>query len=368
MTRKNRTVAARQKSLQPDSPEANFSLAGVRRMYAATGSREFNCTINGYCRTQIFEFPRIDFHPDGDEPHHGIYVSPSVQACVTSNLVDYFVNSTCSQHYAICPSLRYRVGETDEKIRSQQKDRVPVFLVIEEVNQVTPVEMVKGECGILDEVIVEDGEKVPMIVGGREGEEFITAFATSDGAWPDLPNNQQLVNMVLAGVRVGQQTAGPIRKYLDMNGLVTDDGRFVGMSRPTASARVDITSPMDTTAYRSRVSEIRKAITAMEQDMGAPHLALLTNAMYRDVYRDDAYERLHYLQLWQSLTEAGPRLLNYQGNNIRNDNIVVAGKRTLWQLTEYRDDIAHWWTDAIDENFLGDIQATINELIRRKYF
>ena len=72
----------------------------------------------------------------------------------------------------------------------------------------------------------------------------------------------------------------------------------------------------------------------MEQDMGAPHLALLTNAMYRDVYRDDAYERLHYLQLWQSLTEAGPRLLNYQGNNIRNDNIVVAGKRTLRQLTE----------------------------------
>ena len=101
----------------------------------------------------------------------------------------------------------------------------------------TPVEMVKGECSISDEVVVRDGKKEPMMVGGREGEKFITAWATIEGAWPELPNNQQLVNMILAGVRVGQQTADPIRRHLDHNGLVTDDARFVGMMRPTASAR-----------------------------------------------------------------------------------------------------------------------------------
>ena len=159
---------------------------------------------------------------------HEIYASPTVQACVTSNLLDYFVNSTCSKHYAISPSLRHAVGETDKKIKSQQKGRVPVFLVVEEFNQLTPVEMKKGECSISDEVVVEDGKKIPMLVGGREGEQFITAWATIDGAWPQIPNNQQLVNMILAGVRVGQQTSEPIRKYLDQNGLVTDDGRFVG--------------------------------------------------------------------------------------------------------------------------------------------
>lgn len=365
---KNRTVADRQKSLQPDSPEANTTLALVRSMNAGIGAKEFNCTINGYCRTQIFEFPRIDFHPDGDEPHHEIYVSPSVQACVTSNLVDYFVNSTCSQHYAISPSLRYRVAETDEKIKSQQQGRVPVFLVIEEVNQLTPVEMVNGECSISDEVVVLDGKKEPMLVGGREGEKYIAAHATNGGAWPELPNNQQLVNMILAGVRVGQETTNPIRKYLDMNGLVTDDGRFVLMRQLTASARVRLSTPMDSTAYRSRVSEIRKAITALEQDIGVSHVALLINSIYRDEYGDDAYQRLQYLQLWQSLVEAGPRWLSYQGKDIRYDNVVVAGKKTLKELTEYRHDIAHWWTDTIDENFLADLQRTINELIRRKYF
>ena len=106
----------------------------------------------------------------------------------------------------------------------------------------------------------------------------------------------------------------------------------------------------------------------MEQDIGAPHMALLINSMYRDEYRDDTYQRLQYLQLWQSLVEAGPRWLSYQGNDIRNDNIVVAGKKTLRELNEYRDDIAHWWTDTIDKNFFADLQRTINELIRRKYF
>ena len=84
---------------------------------------------------------------------------------------------------------------------------------------------------------------------------------------------------------------------------------------------------MDTTAYRGRASDVRKAISAMEQDIGAPQMALLFKAMYRDEYEDDAYQRLQYLRLWESLVEAGPRWLSYQGKNIRDDNKVVAGNR-----------------------------------------
>ena len=279
MTSKNRPVADRKKALEPVPPEANFTLFGVREMYEGMGGREFRCTISGYCRTQIFEFPRVDFRPNGDEPHHTIYTSPSVKACVASDLVDYFVKSRSSKHYAISPSLRHVAGETEEKIKSQQRGRVPVFLVIEEFSQLTPVEMVKGECSISDEIAARDGEKVPILVGGREGEEFIIAWATVDGAWPELPNNQLLVNMILAGVRVGQNTSGPIRKYIDQNGLVTDDGRFVEMLRPTMSMRGSTAIVMDSAAYRSRASEIRTAIEAMERDIGVPHMALLVNSM-----------------------------------------------------------------------------------------
>ena len=282
MPRTNRTVADRQQSLEPDSPEANFALAGVRLMYEGGGGKAIHCTISGYCRTQIFEFPGIDFHPDGDEPHHTLCASPEVQACVASDLMGYFENSPCSKHFAISPSLRHVVRETDEKIKSQQKGRTPMYLAIEESIQLTPVKMMKGECNTWSETFVQDGEEVPRLVGGRKGEEFITAWDTIDGAWPELPNDQPLANMVLAAVRVGQQTPDPIRKHIDQDCLVTNDGRFVVKMRPTMSARASTATPMDTTAYRGRVSEIRRAIAAMEQVMGAPHMALLFKAMYKD--------------------------------------------------------------------------------------
>ena len=367
MARKYRPVADRQKSLEPAPSEAHFTLAGAQVMYAGAQGKELFCTIGEYCRTQIFEFPGIDFHPDGDEPHHSIYSSPSVQASVTSNLVSYFVNSKSSKHYDISPSLRHIVAETDEKIKSQQKGHVPVFLVIEERSQLTPVEMVKGECNIWDEMMERNGEIVPRLIGGREGKEFITAWATIDGEWPELPSNQHLVNMILAGVRVGQQTADPIRKYVEQDCLVTDDGRFVVMMRPTMSARASTSAPMGSAAFRDRVAEIERGIAALEQDITAPHMALLVNSMYRDDYKDDTYQRLHYLQLWQSLSEAGRKYLGYQGN-IREDKVVVAGNRTLEELKDYRDDIAHWWTDTIDENFLANLYRTLNELVHRKYF
>ena len=335
-------------------------------MYTAVGGEEFPCTINGHCRTQIFEFPRIDLRPNGDDSHHCIYDSPSVQSCVTSNLIGYFAKTVGHKHYRISPCLQHVVRETDRKIRSQQSS-VPVYLVIEQNYALTPVEMNRGECSISDEVIVRDDEKIPALVGGRENRKFITAWATVDGSWPKLSSRQQIVNLILAGVRVAQKTSDPIKKHVDQSCLVTDDGAFAVMMQSSASARLQSAMEMDAGKYRSTAAEIRKAIVAMERDVATPHLSLLINSMYCDEHKDDPYKRLQYLRLWQSLVEAGAKYLGY-GGNIRKDNVVVAGKKTLQELTEYRNDIAHWWTDNIDENFLADLQRTINELIRRKYF
>ena len=368
MSRNVRSIEDRLKATQPDPPERQFTLFAVREMFGGIGGEEFHCTINGYCRTLVFEFPRIEFHPEGVEPSHKIYSSPSIQACVTSDLEDYFVNSTFSHHYSISPSLRYKVSETKKKNRSQESDSVPVFLVIEEVNQLTPVEMVKGECSILDEVVVRDGERKRLLVGGREGSKFIVAHLTHAGAWPELPYNQHLVNMILAGVRAGQQTTQPIRKYFDLDCLVTDDGRYVTMFTLTASAGLIARTPMDNFAYRERVSEIRNAICAMEQDIGEAHMKRVFNSMYRDDYGDDAYQRLHYLQLWQSFEEAGSKFLLLHGQDIRYSTNVVGGQRTPGELRDYRNEVAHWGINKIDMNYLANLQRTINELIRHNYF
>ena len=128
-----------------------------------------------------------------------IHGSPSIQACVTTNLVDHFQNMTPSRHYALSPSLRHVVSETAEEIKSKQGGRPPVFVVIEEHNELAPVDMINGECSIMDEMFLRDGEKTPALIGGRDGEQFVTAWPTPDGAWPELPNNHPSVNLILAG-------------------------------------------------------------------------------------------------------------------------------------------------------------------------
>ncbi|MCY3992711.1 MAG: hypothetical protein OXF50_15915 [Caldilineaceae bacterium] len=368
MSRSARTLEDRLEATQPDPPERQFSLFAVREMTAGVGGTVVHCTIRDYCRTQVFEFPRIVFTPKEDEPPQQLYSSPTVQAFLTSNLVDFFENSTFSKHYSISPSLRHRVCETDEQIRSQEEKGVPVFLVIEESNQLTPVNMLNGECSLLDEVVVRDGEKRQYLVGGREGEKFIAATLTVGGSWPELPNNQHLVNMILAGIRAGQEATRPIRKYLDLSCLVTDDGQFVTMLTPRATGGVDTSTTMNNLAYRVRASEIRSAISALEQDTGKAHMKRVFNSTYRDQEGNDDFQRLHYLQLWQSFHEAGSRFLLLHGQDVRDSTDVVAGRRTPEELRDYRNEIAHWGINKIDGNYLADLQRTINELIRHNYF
>ena len=367
MGRKDRSVALRRKSLQSGDPEANFMIAGIRAMYTGVGGVEHKCTINGHCRTQVFEFPEAYLTPGIDEiTHESVYDGETIKAYITPDLKEFFEKVAVGRHYSISPSLRHEIANTEKKSKSENRDRVPLFVVILEENNLTEVEMTQGECCIGDEVMVKDGDKTPVLVGGRENVKFLTAWETRDGAWPTIPSNQITVNLILAGVRVAQQTSDPIRKYVDQSCLVTDDGRFVTMCRPTGSARISIATKMDATTYRGRVEEIRNANAKIENDISSPHIALLINSMYSDERKDDSYQRLNFLRLWQSMVEAGKKHFGYMGN-IREDEVVVAGSRTLRELKDYRDDIAHWWTDTIDENCLADLQKTINELVRRRY-
>lgn len=367
MPRMNRSVADRKKSLQPAVPDPQLTLAFLRDMYETGGGQTISCTITGHYRTHIFEFPCVHFQGECDNPHHSVFDSPSIQATVVADITDYFLTVSRSKHYAISPPLRHEVAETDQKLSSQTKGRTRVYLVIEELNTLAPVNLANGECSLFDEVKERDGKMTANLIGGRQGEKFITAWHAVGGSWPTIPDNRDLVDMILAAVRAGQDTSEPIRKYVDKSCLVTDDGRFVTTMRPTASARLSTAKNVDSVSYRDKALEIKNAIAAMEADIKTPHIALLMNSMYRDEYKDSAFERLHYLRLWESLSETGEKLLGYQGN-IREDNVIVAGKKTLKELKRYRNDVAHWWTDTSDEKFLTDLLRTVNELLRRRYF
>ena len=291
-----------------------------------------------------------------------------MRASLVCDLRAYFEQSA-SPHYALSPPLRHEVAELARKTDSQ-RDSLNPYLVIEEFHRLPPLTLDRG-CASLDEVRYENGKPIPLINGGREHARFIIAFETSDGPWPDIPRDEQTINMILAATRAYQDAHDEIRKHIHQSCLVTDDDKFVcTMSAGFGSARADSVRPLDADAFRETAESLRAAVSRMEADLTSEHIALLINALYWDDYKDDDFRRLHYLSLWQSLSESR-RKLGYTPpspkTKLEKDPTVVGGTLSLEALTRYRDDIAHCWTGSIDGNYLANIYRTINELLRRRY-
>ncbi len=366
-----RPVIDRLKSLNRPPSKPHGTLAAADAMLDAitklANGEKITCTVDGHCRTRVFDIPRS--RPTEPAPHYTIYRSNSVHASLVCDLRAYFAQSD-SAHYGLSPPLRHAVAELIEKNDSQGDDINP-YIVVEESHILPPMMLERG-CASVDEIGHEDGQPLPLLTGGRADARFIVAYETSDGPWPHIPREEQAVNMILAATRASQDADDEIRKRIDQSCLVTDDGRYVcPMSAGFGFARASVVHPLNADAFRVTAEALRAAVSRMEADLTSEHIELLVNALYWDDYKDDDFRRLHYLSLWQSLSESR-RKLGYTGpcskTGLAKDPTVVGGTFSLEALTSYRHDIAHCWTGNIDGNYLANMYRTINELLRRRYF
>ncbi len=353
----------------PSKPEGTLAMADS--MLDATiklaNGEKISCTIDRHCRTRVFDFPRS--RPTEPVPHYSIYRSNSVYASLVCDLRAYFEQSE-SPHYGLSSPLRHEVAELIRQNDSQGEGINP-YIVVEEAHRLPPIVLHRG-CASVDEIGHKDGQLLPLLTGGRANARFIIAFETSDGPWPDIPRDERTVNMILAATRASQDAHDEIRKHIDQSCLVTDNGRYVcPMSTGFGSVRLDVVHPLDADALRETAESLGAAVSRMEADLSSEHIELLVNALYWDDYKDDDFRRLHYLSLWQSLSEAR-RKLGYtppsSKTGLAKDPTVVGGTFSLQALTSYRNDIAHYWTGNIDGSYLANMYRTINELLRRRYF
>ncbi len=365
-----RPVIDRLRSLasHPVKPDGTLAMADgmLNAVKKSANSKRITCTVDRHCHTRIFDFPRAQ--PTEPITHYTIYRSNSVDASLVCDLSAYFEQSN-NPHYDLSPPLRHKVTELIQKVDSQGVGIKP-YLVVEELHSFPPLLLDRG-CASVDEVGYKDGQPTPLLTGGRPNARFIMAFETMDGSWPDIPSDEQTVNMILAATRASQDAHDEILKRIDQSCLVTDDDRFVcPMSTGFMSARADVVRPLDADAFRETAVSLGATISRMEVDLTSEHIALLVNTLYWDDYKDDDFRRLHYLSLWQSLSESRKKL-GYTPpspkTRLAHDPTVVGGTLSLEALTSYRDDIAHCWTGSIDGNYLANIYRTINELLRRKY-
>ncbi len=321
------------------------------------------CTITGYCRTSIFDFPG-SYLVERVNPQR-IYSDGDLTAAIVSDLPVYFGEKPAdSPHYAIDVSLRAHVrgtyNEAVEETSSGPQRTLPLFLVVQEHREVTPTILNSGECFAIDEF--RDGQE--HIEGGREGERALAAIKTTDGSWPDFPTDTNAINVLLAAAKAEQDFADHIELIYRCACFVSGEGQAVYMLVPEISrATVRTESPLDS----GKLGDKSGRITSMLQHMVSetePAALELFDALLLNKTKDDEYLRLWFLRLWQAVEDAGEHLGYPQ---LRNVTDVVAGKRTPKELKGYRNQIAHWYTGRINYSYVIDLQHTAMELLRRKY-
>ena len=169
------------------------------------GGTEETCTVTGYYRTSVFEFPGCHLTSKGPIRPQLITESPGLKAVIVSNLPAYFQKENPKpRHYAIDTSLRAGIECAYRKQTGPHTSR-RMFVVIEQDARVQPTTFENGECFMID----EHREGRAIIEGGREGKRALLAVRTVDGAWPSFSPDVQGRNSVLAALKIEQNVCTP---------------------------------------------------------------------------------------------------------------------------------------------------------------
>ena len=321
------------------------------------------CTITGYCRTSIFEFPG-SYLIEHVNPRR-IYSGGGLTAAIVSALPAYFEEKPAdSLHFGIDVSLRAwtraTYDEAVEETSSKPQRTLPLFLVVQEYRKGTPTILNSGECFTIDEF--RDGEE--RIEGGREGERALVAIKTTDGSWPDIPTDTHAINVVLAAVKAEQDYAQHIELRYRCSCFVSTEGQAVYTVVPRiGQPSVRTKNRIDSSEMQNKAGRIASMLQHMVSE-AEPAALELFDALLLDKTKDDEYLRLWYLRLWQAVEDAGGHLGYPQLSNVTD---VIAGDRTPKELKNYRNQIAHWYTAIINFSYVSDLQHTAIELLRRKY-
>ena len=344
---------------QLNGPGGGFTTHAAAKMAEGIGGVLTTCTITGHCQTFIFELPGCYLVAKSTVGAHVIYSADGFTAAVVSDLLAYFEHSgTTSTHYSLDVSLRKEVARVYKQERVRQSDpQAPIFLVVEQHEHVPTITLDK-ECFVVDGSYLQGGEK---------GDQALLAIRTVDGSWPDFSPDTHAVNLVLAAVKVEQNVTCYTIEHCATSCFVTDDGRAVATVAPRMNivyGGLRVESRLEEKDLESKVDRIRLTLEGIRKDAAAkPQIAELMEAVLLDRSEDDKYFRLWYLRLWQALNDARKLIRASEFTS----GEIIAGKKTVNELRDYRNQIAHWWTGRLDFSYADDIQRTVVKLLRSKY-
>ena len=337
--------------------EVSLMLGGMVALFTSSGrARIHKCTINGLCRTQLFEFSGAVLGEDASPSPHVIYQTETFRATIVHDPCTFLRRSKFSPHYTANYSLRTELGELQSKIEEQNKSHgARLYVVMEEYRKIEPTDMHDGECLLLDQGVMK---------GGTKGLDAILALRSADGAWPDESTEMVSENMVLAAIKAEQDITFGVKALLDHFNFLECKGTIVHIQEgygDFAFGGLRVDRRMDDGKLRDKADRIRIGIDVLRRKSKLPGLAELITALRLQESDDKKYLCLWYLRLWEAACTAGGEIGDRQFGNPEGTRRNRGSRR---EQLEHRKDIAHGRVDEIDYKVFDRLQRDVLKLLR----
>ena len=337
--------------------EESLMLAGMSDMFTSSGkARVTKCTIDGFCRTQIYEFCGAFVAPGDRLSAQTIYQKKSFRATIVTDPQTFLSMSTFSPHYRSSCSLRHDVGEAVSRIRTANNNKLDrLFVVMEEYKSIRPTDLHNGECLIVDQELMR---------GGKGGDEAFIALRTQDGAWPDEAADSVSENLVLAAIKIEQEITYGFKALVDSTYFVESGGNIVHIQEgymDLAFGGLRVEKQLSDDALEEKASKLKQSILTLEQKMKLSCLSELVTALRLRDTRDKTYLCLWYLRLWEAACGAGSEMGQRQFGNPDGQKHNQDGRR---KQLEHRNDVAHGRLEEIDYVVFDRLQRDVLKLLK----
>ena len=326
-------------------------------MFTAGGKAKVtDCTIDGFCRTAVYEFPGANVEAGEEVKPRTIWQKSHFRATIVSDPATFLGNSSFSPHYARSCALRHDIDEKLEELRkrnSGRRDRL--FVVIEDYRKINPVRMSKGECLAIDQ---------GMVRGGMSGTEAIIALRSKDGAWPEEGADIASENLVLAALQIEQNVTHGMKALIQSVNFIERDGGIVHIQEVElnfGTPRVE--RRLSDNTLDEKANKLKSSICQLENKVMnlSPVSELITALRLKDT-GDKSYLCLWYLRLWEASCKAGQLIGEPQ---FGNPGGIRTGQDNRRRQLEHRNDVAHGRVGEIDYAILDRLQRDVLDLFRK---
>ena len=337
--------------------EESLMLAGMSDMFTSSGKAKVTkCTIDKFCRTQIYEFCGAFVAPGDTLSAQMIYQEKHFRAMIVTNPQTFLSKSTFSPHYRLSYSLRHDVKEVVSRIRKANNNTLDrLFVVMEEYKSIRPIDMHNGECLIVDQELMR---------GGNGGNDALIALRTKDGAWPDEAADTVSENLVLAAIKIEQEITYGLKALVDNRNFLEGGGNIVHIQEgymDFAFGGLRAEQQLNDDALEEKAGKLKQSILTLKQKMKLPSLSELVTALRLRDTRDKTYLCLWYLRLWEAACRAGSEMGQRQFGNPDGQKDNQNGRR---KQLEHRNDVAHGRSEEIDYVVFDRLQRDVLKLLK----